>query len=215
MSISTAECIRHTALVESKVHSLATCRSVRRRKGCKAGVLTQEPRGCPRPRVCWVSSPLGWVGVLTRGYLFRRYYSVELVSRSLSFIAGFLYQYMTFLIISQSLFSSRSPCSILHGNFSKLVPWCSTSLHLPYDTWRRLVGPRWEFRRRESLCAFIPRLRIPWMLDSRRLWGRTFHADGTAGWIHHSRSPYVVHWDIWSALAESSLLISSLAGYLE
>ena len=66
MSIPTAECIRYTALVESKVHSLATCRSVTRRKGCKMGVLTREPRRCPHPGAEGVSSPRSREGVLTR-----------------------------------------------------------------------------------------------------------------------------------------------------
>ena len=39
------------------MHSLATCRSVRRRKGCKMDVLTQEPRGRPHPGTEGVSSP--------------------------------------------------------------------------------------------------------------------------------------------------------------
>ena len=66
MSIPTAECIRHTARDESKVHSLATCRSVRRPKGCKMGVLTQEPRGCPHPGAEGVTSPRSQEGVLTK-----------------------------------------------------------------------------------------------------------------------------------------------------
>ena len=66
MSIPTAECIRHSALVESKVHTLATCRSVRRRKGSKMGVLTQEPRGSPHPGAERVSSPKSREGPLTQ-----------------------------------------------------------------------------------------------------------------------------------------------------
>ena len=65
-SFQFSECIRHTALVESKVYSLATCRSVRRRKGSKMGVLTQEPRGCPHPGAERVSSPGSREDVLTR-----------------------------------------------------------------------------------------------------------------------------------------------------
>ena len=48
------------------MHSLATCRSVRRRKGCKMGVLTQGPRGCPHPGAEGVSSPRSREGVLTQ-----------------------------------------------------------------------------------------------------------------------------------------------------
>ena len=48
------------------MHSLATCRSVRRRKGCKMGVLTQEPRGCPHPGAEGVSSPRSREDVLTQ-----------------------------------------------------------------------------------------------------------------------------------------------------
>ena len=41
--------------------------SIGRRKGCKVGVLTQEPSGCPHPEAEeWVSSPKGRESVLTQ-----------------------------------------------------------------------------------------------------------------------------------------------------
>ena len=48
------------------MYSLATCRSVRHRKGCKMGVLTQEQRGCPHPGAERMSSPRYQEGVLTQ-----------------------------------------------------------------------------------------------------------------------------------------------------
>ena len=41
--------------------------SIGHRKGCKVGVLTQEPSGCPHPEAEeWVSSPKSRESVLTQ-----------------------------------------------------------------------------------------------------------------------------------------------------
>ena len=103
MSIPTAKCIRHLARVVRKFRTQATCHRSVAGKGARwvsssrsqVGVLTQKPRSeCPHPRAERVSSlrsresvltraervssPLGFLGVLTRV----RVPPVELLSKS-------------------------------------------------------------------------------------------------------------------------------------
>ena len=78
MSISTAECIRHTAGALTSHMSVGQTPE-RMRDGCphpgakrvssprsREGVLTQEPRGCSHPGAERVSSPRSREGVLTQ-----------------------------------------------------------------------------------------------------------------------------------------------------
>ena len=66
MSIPTAKCIRHPARVVRKFRTKATCHRLVAGRGAKVGVLTQEPSGCPDPEAEeWMSSPKSRESVLT------------------------------------------------------------------------------------------------------------------------------------------------------
>ena len=94
MSIPTAKCIRHSARVVRKFRTQATCHRSVAGKGARPvssprsqegvltqsreSVLTQKPRECPHSRTERVSSPLDFLGVLTRV----RVPPVDLLSKS-------------------------------------------------------------------------------------------------------------------------------------
>ena len=162
MSIPTAKCIKYSARVVSKIFSLARCLSSSE-KGLssprsQAGVVTLEPNGCPHPGQCWYCWPSSEVPIDGACILFPlgscRLFLRSRTRRWCPWSSG------------RSLSSSRSPCSTLRSIASMLVPWSYTSLRIPYDTWRRPVGRRWEFRLDEGVVE-LSRLQVLkwWTVD--------------------------------------------------